>query len=95
MIRQKIIQQEDGNARELEYPAQFHFRVITDAVEGMETTLAEAVGTYEVTLPLARARASAGGRYTAYAVSILMRNREEMETFDATIRKIPGVRMLL
>ena len=97
MIKQDndTIPQQGGDSQELKYPAQFHFRIITDAAEGMEATLAQAVSAYHVTAPLAPARASSGGHYTAYGVSILMQSREEMEAFDAAIKKLPGVRMLL
>jgi len=95
MIRQKLIPQQDGIAQGLEYPAQFHFRVITDSETSIEPALADALGVYQVTSPLVRSRVSPGGRYTAYSVSIIMQSREEMEVFDATIKKIPGVRMLL
>jgi len=95
MIRQNVIPQQDGISCELEYPAQFHFRIITDAGGGAEPALAEAVSAYQVTAPLAPSRSSPGGLYTAYSVSILMQSREQMEAFDAAIRKIKGVRMLL
>lgn len=95
MIRQKNIPQQDGAPQEVAYPAQFHFRIITDTGEAMEAALAQAVAAYTVTSPLALARASSGGRYTAYAVSAILQSRDEMEAFDAAIRKIPGVRMLL
>jgi len=95
MIQQKRIPQQDAVPQELAYPAQFHFRVITDAAEGMEAALAAAARAYEVTSPLTPSRASAGGHYMAYAISVLMQSREQMEAFDAAIRSIPGVRMLL
>jgi len=95
MIRQKVIPQQDGIVQGLEYPAQFHFRIITDSEVSIEPVLMEALGAYQVTSPLTHSRASSGGRYTAYSVSIIMQSREEMETFDVVIKKIPGVRMLL
>ena len=94
MIRQKVIPQQDGITQEL-YPAQFHFRIITDSETSIEPALAEALGAYQVTSPLTHSRASQGGRYTAYSVSVIMQNREEMEAFYAAVKKIPGVRMLL
>ena len=95
MIRQNIIPQQDGHAQELEYPAFFHYRIITDTEVSVEPALTVAIAAYQVTAPLQRSHASTGGRYTAYSVSILMPNRETMEAFDAAARKIPGVRMLL
>ena len=79
----------------MEYPAQFHFRIITDSDASIELVLAEALGAYQVTSPLTHSRASSGGRYAAYSVSILMQSREEAEAFGVAVKKIPGVRMLL
>jgi len=95
MIRQKVIPQQDGTAQGLEYPALFHFRIITDAEAGIEPALAEAVGAYQVMSPLAPSHVSSGGRYTAYSVSVMMQSREELEAFYAVVKAIPGVRMLL
>jgi len=95
MIRQKVIPEQDGVAQELVYPALFHFRIIADSEVSVEPALTEVLGAYQVTIPLMPSHASSGGRYMAFSVSILMRNREELEAFDAAARKIPGVRMLL
>ncbi len=81
--------------REVEYPALFHFRIITEAEAKAEQALLLAVSSYQVKAPLTSSHASAAGRYTAFSISILMQSRLEMETFDAAIKKVPGVRMLL
>ncbi len=80
---------------EVEYPALFHFRIITEAEAKAEQALLLAVSSYQVKVPLTSSHASAAGRYTAFSISILMQSRSEMETFDAAIKKVPGVRMLL
>ena len=80
---------------EVEYPACFHFRIITDTDAKMEQALMQAIQPFQVTEPLASARASSAGRYTAFAVSILMKSRTEMEAFDAVLKHVPGVRMVL
>ena len=95
MIKQNIIPQEDGFSQELTYPAQFHFRIIADAGADIVPALEAVVGASEVTAPLKPSRASSGGHYTAYSVSIIMQSREELEAFDVNVKKIPGVRMLL
>jgi len=81
--------------KEVEYPALFHFRIITETEARAEPALLLAVSSYQVKAPLTSVRASAAGRYTAFSISILMQSRLEMETFDAAIKKVPGVRMLL
>jgi putative lipoic acid-binding regulatory protein len=95
MIQQRNTNQTPQLQGEVEYPACFHFRIITDADAKMEHTLKQAMQPFQVTEPLAPARASSAGRYTAFAVSIMMKSRTEMEAFDAVIKHIPGVRMVL
>jgi putative lipoic acid-binding regulatory protein len=81
--------------KEVEYPALFHFRIITETEACAEQALSVAVNTYQVRTPLAPSHASAAGRYSAFSVSILMQSRLEMEQFDAAVKKVPGVRMVL
>jgi len=81
--------------KEVEYPALFHFRIITETEACAEEALCQAVSTYEVKSPVAASHASSAGRYSAFSVSILMQSRQEMEQFDATLKKVPGVRMVL
>jgi putative lipoic acid-binding regulatory protein len=84
-----------GQMKEVEYPALFHFRIITETEAQAEQALIQAVSAYQVKAPVAASHASAAGRYSAFSVSILMQSRLEMETFDATLKKVPGVRMVL
>jgi putative lipoic acid-binding regulatory protein len=81
--------------KEVEYPALFHFRIITETEAQAEQALIQAISSYQVKTPLAASHASAAGRYSAFSVSILMQSRLEMETFDAMMKKVPGVRMVL
>ena len=80
---------------ELTYPAEFHFRIIAEAQSCAETALKALVAAYRVTAPLATSQASATGRYQAFSVSVTMRSRDEMHAFDAAVKQVPGVRMLL
>lgn len=95
MIQQRNTTPEPQLQGEVDYPAIFHFRIITDTDAHAEQSLLQAVKPFQVTDPLVPARASSAGRYTAFAVSITMQSRTEMEAFDATIKQVPGVRMLL
>ena len=95
MIKQETTASPSSPAVEVVYPACFHFRIITDTEAQAEQALLEAVKPFDVTAPLVPARASSAGHYTAFSVSILMRSRQEMETFDASIKLVPGVRIVL
>ncbi len=82
-------------AREVQYPAVFHFRVIADAPVPVTGALAELLGGYEVVGPLSEANLSSGGRYRSYGVSVRMASREQLQAFDGAVRALAGVRMLL
>jgi len=95
MIQQRNTTPSPQLKGEVEYPALFHFRIITDTDAHAEESLLQALKPFQVTDPLVPARASSAGRYTAFAVSITMQSRSEMEAFDAIIKQVPGVRMVL
>ncbi len=81
--------------QEVAYPAEFHFRIIVEAQSSAEDALKALLAVYRVTVPLASSQASATGRYQAFSVSVTMRSRDEMHAFDAAVKQVPGVRMLL
>ena len=82
-------------SEEAVYPAEFHFRIIVDAQMEGECLLGPAVAGFKVTAPLTTSRQSATGRYLAYSLSVRIESREELNTFEAAIKRVPGVRMLL
>ena len=84
-----------SQSQELVYPAEFHFRIIADTEFEANSALAEVLAVYKVTAPLAASRSSSAGRYRAYCVSIEMQSQEELHAFDAAVKRVPGVRMLL
>ncbi len=77
------------------YPAEFHFRIITETEAGAEALLKEVLSAYRVTAPLAASRSSSAGRYQAYGVSVELRDRAEHAAFDAALKRVPGVRFVL
>lgn len=80
---------------ELVYPAEFHFRIIVEVESCVEQRLAMAVTNFRVTAPLAASRHSAGGRYLAYGLSVLVASREEQQALVDAVKGVPGVRMVL
>lgn len=95
MIQQRNTSKAPQLHGEVVYPAIFHFRIIVDTAAQAEQALLDALKSFQVVDPLVPARASSAGHYTAFAVSITMQSRAEMETFDTIIKKVPGVRMVL
>jgi len=82
-------------SRELVYPALFHFRVITDVATFAESDLVALLAAYKVVEPLAASRVSSAGRYQAYSVSVEIQTQSELHAFDAALKRVPGVRMVL
>lgn len=82
-------------AREVVYPAEFHFRVIVEVASFAEAELVAVVAGYKETAPLSASRASAAGRYHAYSVSVAFGSQAELHAFDAALKRVPGVRMVL
>lgn len=83
------------NEQGLEYPATFHFRIITEPSVFAKAVVDVVLSTVKVVEPLTLSRGSSGGRYQAYSVSVEMQSREEMHGFDAELKKVRGVRMVL
>jgi putative lipoic acid-binding regulatory protein len=83
------------NAQGPEYPATFHFRIITELPVFVESEVAALLEAFRVVAPLTQSRCSSAGRYRAYSLSVEMRSREEMEFFDAALKRLRGVRMVL
>jgi putative lipoic acid-binding regulatory protein len=79
----------------VEYPATFHFRVIVEPAAFSETDLAAALTACNVVESLVLSRASQAGRYRAYGVSIEFQDKEGHHAFDAALKRVPGVRMVL
>jgi putative lipoic acid-binding regulatory protein len=81
--------------QKVEYPATFHFRVIVEPAMFAASELDATLASYRVTEALAASRGSSAGRYQAYSVSVEIRSRDELHAFDAAVRKVPGVRMMV
>ncbi len=79
------------------YPAAHSFRIIAEATaEEPVTRAASAVlEAFEVLEPLAKGRASSGGRYVSLHVTVRLVDRAGHHRLDAALRAIPGVRILL
>lgn len=77
------------------YPAVHHFKVIVDSATFQESTLHAELANHDVRKPLARGRASSGGKYTTYEVSIHFVDRASHHRFDTAVKAIAGVKILL
>ena len=50
---------------------------------------------FELVEPVAASRASSGGKYVSYSLSVRLKDREEMARLDAAIASVPGLKMCL
>ena len=83
------------SGEEVEYPAEFHFRVVCDAKADVKADICSAAAAHMITGQLKESNNSSSGRFISYSISVLFEEREGMVRFDETVKAIPGVRMLL
>ena len=80
---------------ELKFPAVAHHRLICDAARRDVAAMKAAFAGFELVEPVAESRASAGGKYVSYSLSVRLKDREEMAQLDAAIAGVPGLKMCL
>ena len=80
---------------ELKFPAVAHHRLICDAARRDVAAMKAAFAGFELVEPVAESRASAGGKYVSYSLSVRLKDREEMARLDAAIASVPGLKMCL
>ena len=80
---------------ELKFPAVAHHRLICDAARRDVAAMKAAFAGFELVEPVAESRASAGGKYVSYSLSVRLKDREEMARLDAAIAGVPGLKMCL
>lgn len=77
------------------YPAVHHFKIIGDVAVIREEILLNILAGRDVRHPLTKGRASSGGKYVTYDVSIYFENRAAHHLFHEEMKAAPGVRILL
>ena len=80
---------------ELKFPAVAHHRLICDAARRDVAAMKAAFAGFELVEPVAESRASAGGKYISYSLSVRLKDCEEMARLDAAIASVPGLKMCL
>ncbi len=91
-----MIKNESNHApEEIEYPAEFHFRVICDATADITADICSVAAAHKITSELKDSNRSSSGKFRSYSLSVIFKKRVEMVRFDETVKAIPGVRMLL
>ena len=80
---------------ELKFPVVAHHRLICDAARRDVAAMKAAFAGFELVEPVAESRASAGGKYVSYSLSVRLKDCEEMSRLDAAIAGVPGLKMCL
>ena len=84
-----------GMNEKLRFPVVAHHRVIVNAAEKDVAKMQELFADFELVEPLVEARASSGGKYASFAVSVRFRDAAEMSRFDERLKQVPGLKMVL
>ena len=80
---------------ELKFPVVAHQRLIVEAAKRDDAATKAVFAGFDLVEPVTESRASAGGKYAAFALSVRLKDREEMARFDATVTTVPGLKMCL
>lgn len=80
---------------ELKFPVVAHQRLIVEAAKRDDAATKAAFAGFDLVEPVTESRASAGGKYVAFALSVRLKDREEIARFDATVATVPGLKMCL
>ena len=80
---------------ELKFPVVAHHRLIVDAARRDDVATAAAFAGFELVEPVTESRASSGGKYVSYSLSVRLKDRAEMTRLDAAIAGVPGLKMCL
>ena len=80
---------------ELKFPVVAHHRLICDATRRDDAATSAAFAGFDLVEPVAESRASAGGKYISYSLSVRLKDRAEMARLDAAIACVPGLKMCL
>ncbi|MFO7938054.1 MAG: DUF493 family protein [Kiritimatiellia bacterium] len=81
--------------KEVDYPAEFHFRVICYADADVSDDITAAASCYRISRSLQASNSSRSGKYRSYSISVIFEDRGQMMLFDETVKAISGVRLLL
>ena len=80
---------------ELKFPVVAHHRLICDAARRDDSATVAVFAGFELVEPVVESRASSGGKYVSYSLSVRLNDREEMARLDAAIAGVPGLKMCL
>lgn len=80
---------------ELEFPLDCHFKVIAEDGKHIEAAVRTALLAQGVTAPLTSGNRSDKGKYITFNVTVTVTSSDQINAIDASLRALPGVKMVL
>jgi len=81
-------------AEELKFPVVAHHRIIVNAAEKDLVVTQGLFATFDLVEPVAEARASSGGKYVSFGLSVRLKDRREMARLDEELKLVSVLRKL-
>jgi len=83
------------DCEKLKFPVVAHHRIIVMADKRDHAAMVRLFSDFALVEPVAESRASSGGRYVSYGLSVRLADRSEMDRFDERLKLVPGLKMVL
>ena len=80
---------------ELKFPVVAHQRLIVESSKRDDAATKGLFVGFDLVEPVVESRASSGGKYVSYSLSVRLKDCEEMSRLDAAIAAVPGLKMCL
>ena len=80
---------------QLRFPLDCHFKVIAEDIQNMAFVIETVLMELKVHSPVVKGNKSANGKYVTYNVTVMVQSQEKINTIDAALRNICGVKMVL
>lgn len=79
----------------LKFPVVAHYRIIVYAEAKDIVAMQRLFDGFDLVEPVREMRASSGGTYASFSVSVRFGGRDEMSRFDEQLKFVPGLKMVL
>jgi len=80
---------------ELKFPVVAHHRIIVRAEKRDAAAMVRLFSGFDLVEPVTEMRASSGGKYVSYGLSVRLSDRDGMNRFDEQLKLVPGLKMVL
>jgi putative lipoic acid-binding regulatory protein len=81
--------------QQIEFPVEVHFRIVCLATDEVRDRVMKAADILGVADKLSPGNQSASGKYHSYQLSVVVEDKERMQSIDHIFRTLEGVKMVL